>query len=142
MLSQSTFLPSYNSTSPLKKGQYFRKHCDGVYHTPDKKELSYYTLQLYLNGSAKDLQGGATRIWRMGNLKKKDIRKAQPGMQLRDFVDVEPRMGRALIFEQTGMWHSGEEVAEGTKYTIRTDLLYKAVPGSEQEDDGVEIAFE
>lgn len=78
----------------------------------------------------------------MGNLKKRDVRRALPGMPLRDFVDVEPRRGRALIFEQSGIWHSGEEVNEGIKYTIRADLLYKACPGWEQEDCGVEIAFE
>lgn len=123
-------------------GQFFRRHCDGVYYTPNKEEISYYTLQIYLNGSAHDNQGGATRLWRMGNINKKDVRKAGPGMPLRDYVDVEPRMGRALVFEQRGVWHTGEELKEGVKYTIRTDILYEACPGSEQEDDGVEIAFE
>lgn len=51
-------------------------------------------------------------------------------MPLRDFIDIVPRQGRALIFEQRGIMHSGEPINEGIKYTIRTDLLYKADPES------------
>lgn len=31
-------------------GEFFRPHCDGVYNTPDGKEVSYFTLQIYING--------------------------------------------------------------------------------------------
>lgn len=31
------------------EGQFFQPHYDGQYWTPDKKEVSYYTLQIYLN---------------------------------------------------------------------------------------------
>ncbi|KAG8733746.1 hypothetical protein FRC11_003093 [Ceratobasidium sp. 423] len=107
-------------------GQFFRKHCDGTYATPDGKRISYYTLQLYLNGSAKELKGGATRFWKTGNVNGRVTRKAQPGMPLRKFVDVEPRVGRALIFEQRGLLHSGEDVIKGTKIAVRTDLMFEA----------------
>ncbi|KAF8599326.1 hypothetical protein BDV93DRAFT_311123 [Ceratobasidium sp. AG-I] len=111
--------------------QYFKKHCDGAYYTPDKEEISYYTLQIYLNGSLHESQGGATRIWKPRSAGKQDARKTQPGMPLRDFIDIEPRPGRAFIFEQQGLWHSGEPIKEGIKYTIRTDLFYKVCPVSE-----------
>ncbi|CAE6464409.1 unnamed protein product [Rhizoctonia solani] len=107
-------------------GQFFRRHYDGTYSTPDRKQISYHTLQLYLNGSTEGLKGGATRFWKMGDADGPEKRKAQPGMPLRRFVDVEPRMGRVLVFEQCGMMHSGEEVTEGTKITIRTDLMFEA----------------
>jgi hypothetical protein len=123
-------------------GQYFRKHCDGNYAAPGGKYISYYTLQLYLNGSPQELKGGATRFWRMGDLKQPDKRKAKPGNPLRTFVDVEPRVGRALIFEQLGLWHSGEDVHEGTKLTIRAELMYEVCPGSEQLVDDNSIVFE
>lgn len=55
-------------------------------------------------------------------------RKARPGEKLRKFVDVEPRVGRALIFEQRGLVHSGEEIKKGTKITVRTDLMFEACP--------------
>ncbi|CAE6416461.1 hypothetical protein ACGC1H_002256 [Rhizoctonia solani] len=107
-------------------GQFFRKHCDGIYASPDRKQISYYTLQLYLNGSADELKGGATRFWKTGNVDGPERRKAQPGMPLRKYIDVEPRVGRALIFEQRGLVHSGEDVQKGTKLTVRTDLMFEA----------------
>lgn len=42
-------------------------------------------------------------------------------------LDVDPKMGRVLIFQHAGLLHSGAEVQEGIKYTMRTDLLYKRV---------------
>jgi len=33
-----------------EKGMFFNPHFDGQYWTPDKKEVSYYTLQVYLSG--------------------------------------------------------------------------------------------
>ncbi|KAJ1302065.1 hypothetical protein OPQ81_000899 [Rhizoctonia solani] len=107
-------------------GQFFRNHCDSSYYSTDKKQVSYYTLQLYLNGSADELKGGATRFWKSGKVDGLEKRKTQPGMPLRKFVDVEPRVGRALIFEQRGLVHSGEEVIKGIKLTVRTDLMFQA----------------
>ncbi|KAJ5860798.1 Prolyl 4-hydroxylase alpha subunit [Penicillium soppii] len=34
-------------------GDYFRPHCDGCYVTPDGKELSLFTIHLYLNGDGE-----------------------------------------------------------------------------------------
>ncbi|KAG9096525.1 hypothetical protein FRC06_008567 [Ceratobasidium sp. 370] len=107
-------------------GQFFRSHCDGTYQTPDRKQVSYYTLQLYLNGSSQELQGGATRFWKTGRVEGPDRRKARPGQTLRKYVDVDPRVGRALIFEQRGLVHSGEDVKAGIKLTVRTDLMFEA----------------
>lgn len=109
------------------------EHCDGTYQTPDGRERTFYTLHLYLNDSVnanpsatKDstageggeeapfpellIKGGATTFW--GN-----------SMQRR--LDVNPKAGRVLIFQHRGLLHSGDEVHEGVKYTMRTDLLYE-----------------
>ena len=94
-------------------GQFFKPHCDGTYNTSDCKEVSYYTLQIYLSGDAKSLKGGATRFWVRDRTKKESI-----------FVDVESRLGRVLIFEQAGLLHSGEMVSKGEKISMRTDFLY------------------
>ncbi|KAG8711739.1 hypothetical protein FRC08_015523 [Ceratobasidium sp. 394] len=75
----------------------------------------------------------------MGKLGGIDKRK---GDVLRQFVDVEPRTGRALVFEQHGLFHSGEEVTKGMKLTIRSDLMYKVSPGAEWMIDKDEIVFE
>ncbi|KAF8880308.1 hypothetical protein BD779DRAFT_1549538 [Infundibulicybe gibba] len=93
-------------------GNYFREHCDGQLELPDGRKARV-TLQVYLNDEG--LSGGATRIWgRKRYNKGKDT-----------WVDVEPKMGRVLIFQQKGVWHSGEEVTAGLKYAIRTDFLFK-----------------
>lgn len=91
-------------------------HCDGSYVTPDGSEISYYTLHLYLSEPEAGLQGektdgGATRFHSMSWDEK--------------FLDVEPRMGRVLIFQHRNLLHSGDDVVKGTKYTLRTDLMYK-----------------
>lgn len=97
-------------------GHFFRRHGDGTYISEDEKEISYYTLQLYLNGDAQSLKGGATRFWHNPRLHK--------GPREEDYVDVKPRMGRVLVFAQDGLIHSGE-VTAGVKYSIRTDVIYK-----------------
>lgn len=45
---------------------------------------------------------------------------------LRQF-DVEPKIGRVLIFQHRDLLHSGADVTSGTKLTLRTDLMYKKV---------------
>lgn len=107
------------------KGMYFRIHGDGNYVTPDGSEISFLTVHFYLNGSApqdaadeknledveKPLKGGATRFF---------------GHKLNEY-DVSPETGACLVFQHRGLLHSGEEVDQGTKYTIRTDLMYRKV---------------
>ncbi|KAG8925076.1 hypothetical protein FRC00_004371 [Tulasnella sp. 408] len=97
------------------EGDFFEAHCDGVYWTPDRSEISCLTLQLYLNGSKEDLEGGATQFLRY---------------RIRDrVIEVDPRPGRALFFEQGNLIHCGTKVLKGEKYTIRTDLMFKKVSG-------------
>lgn len=106
-----------------------RPHCDGSYETPDRRERSYFTLHLYLNdtnttlgeepekmstrermeAAKSDLVGGSTRFHSMSMLKE---------------LDVVPKCGRILIFQQRGLVHSGDDVLQGVKYTMRTDLMY------------------
>ncbi|KAI6087392.1 oxidoreductase domain-containing protein [Hypoxylon rubiginosum] len=92
-------------------GQYFRPHCDG--HFADKKgEQSYLTLHLYLNDA---VEGGATRF-------AVDFEDPQAGK-----LDVNPKAGSLVIFQQRDMYHEGVEVTKGTKYTMRTDVMYQKV---------------
>ena len=96
-------------------GEYFRPHEDGTYETPDRSERSYFTLHLYLNDSAAEgepdgLIGGATTFH---SLDYQDRR-----------LDVVPKGGSILLFQHRGLLHSGDDVVEGVKYTMRTDLMY------------------
>lgn len=100
-------------------GMYFRPHVDGKFYDNRgaMKKMSFLTLHLYLNGSddhggeeEEGPEGGATRFWTKDK---------------REYIDVEPKVGRVLLFQQRGMLHSGEEVTAGLKYTIRTDAMYE-----------------
>jgi len=94
-------------------GQYFKQHCDGTYVTPSCEEVSFYTLHLYLNDSVAaggEVEGGAT-TFHSKNMKRS--------------LNVDPKMGRVLIFQHAYLLHSGQEVQRGVKYTMRTDLMYR-----------------
>jgi hypothetical protein len=85
-----------------------------MYETPDCKERSYYTLHLYLNDeTSTDIEplfkGGATRFH---------------SYHRRAHLDVRPKVGRILIFQHQSLLHSGDDVVAGTKYTLRTDVMY------------------
>jgi len=92
-----------------EQGHYFRGHCDGTVELPDGRK-SRVTVQIYLGDDA-DVEGGATRI--------------SMGEEASSFVDVEPKMGRVLIFQQRGLFHSGEDVTKGVKYALRSDFMFR-----------------
>jgi len=81
-------------------GQRFAPHHDGAF-VRDAGEQSFITLMVYLNDG---FEGGETR-----------------------FLDLErtvvPRTGSALLF-QHGLLHEGAAVTRGTKYVIRSDVMY------------------
>lgn len=82
-------------------GQRFAFHQDGFYQRSDL-ERSFLTLLLYLND---DFDGGET-VFR------------EPEEIFR------PRCGSILIFPHE-RWHEGRPVERGTKYVLRTDVLFK-----------------
>jgi prolyl 4-hydroxylase len=41
-----------------------------------------------------------------------------------DEISVEPRTGRALVFDH-GIEHQGAPVVAGVKYVLRTDLMFR-----------------
>lgn len=86
-------------------------HNDSCYTTPDGKEISFFTLHLYLNEStpANKLTGGATTFHSY------DMQRS---------LDVDPKVGRVLIFQQRDLLHSGADVTGGIKFTLRTDIMY------------------
>lgn len=90
--------------------------------------MALYTLHLYLNGSAAeagrenaDMVGGATRFHSFDHGR---------------WFDVHPRAGRVLVFVHKGMYHSGEEVVEGIKVSVRADVMFRRV-GDVGGSDGV-----
>ncbi|KAJ6504720.1 hypothetical protein C8R47DRAFT_1103362 [Mycena vitilis] len=92
-------------------GHYFKQHCDGLNELLDgpTPQKSFVTLHVYLNG---EVSGGATRFWTPDK---------------KHFIDVDPKEGRVLVFQQRMLVHSGEEVTEGIKYTMRSDFMFEQV---------------
>ncbi|KAJ6622661.1 hypothetical protein B0H10DRAFT_2187534 [Mycena sp. CBHHK59/15] len=92
-------------------GHFFKQHCDGLNELLDgpTPQKSFVTLHLYLNGG---VSGGATRFWTPDK---------------KHYLDVEPMVGRVLVFQQRMLVHSGEEVTDGIKYTMRSDFMFEQV---------------
>lgn len=100
-------------------GNFFNIHCDGRLSLPDGRK-SRVTLQVYLNEDG--LKGGTTRIW---------------GTKRKNYIDVKPKLGRVLVFQQKGIWHTGEPVTEGVKYAVRSDFMF--VDGPDEDDANMDL---
>ncbi|KAK1760599.1 prolyl 3-hydroxylase 2 [Echria macrotheca] len=109
-------------------GEFFRPHRDASYGetTVDGKyQESLFTLHLYLNDSkaaaedpdSVELVGGSTPF-----LSRDEKRR----------VDVHCKAGRVLIFQQRGLLHSGDDVLQGVKYTMRTDIMFELVKDDDE----------
>src|SRR5262249_43689048 len=101
-------------------GQAFRVHRDGAYASPGGAR-SWMTLQIYLN-DASAFTGGATRFY-----------ATRDGAEI---GAVRPEAGTAVVFDHD-FWHDGETVPTGTKYVLRTDVIYEPVAGADALDDAV-----
>ena len=109
-------------------GEFFEQHMDGCYmrprHHPKAGDRSALTVLLYLN------QGydGATRIfntsYRMGNQEEHE-----------SFHDVEPETGMMFVHDHR-LLHSGQPITNGTKYVIRTDIMFTTSDKRLQAEDG------
>jgi len=93
-------------------GHFFKGHPDGQLELPDGRK-SRVTVQIYLNDEG--VKGGETRMF-------------APGSNYKRHLDVKPKTGRVLIFQQRGMYHTGEEVTKGLKYAVRSDFLFVENP--------------
>jgi hypothetical protein len=50
-------------------------------------------------------------------------------------MDIDPKAGRVLIFQQRRLLHSGDDVVAGIKYTMRSDLMYEFEGGRDGDGD-------
>ncbi|KAI9931381.1 hypothetical protein ASPWEDRAFT_169776 [Aspergillus wentii DTO 134E9] len=135
-------------------GEYFRPHWDGSYVTPDG-ERSLYTIHLYLNGSGEQdieelekeiekaerknglfAEDGEIDLEEVGQDEESDevyedgellggATSFTDGYDATDAVRVFPKTGSVLIFQQRNLFHGGDDVFRGVKYTVRTDVLYR-----------------
>lgn len=120
-------------------GEYFRPHGDASYVTPDGQERSFYTIHLYLNGEGEqdleELRGERRRMVRDGEVNRDVNGRLLGGAtsfiarfedeENEEQVRVFPRTGSVLVFQQMDLIHGGDPVFRGTKYTMRTDIMYR-----------------
>ncbi|KAJ3160537.1 hypothetical protein HK101_000884 [Irineochytrium annulatum] len=89
-------------------GDRFAEHRDGHYQTPDGSARSRLTLQIYLNSG---MVGGRTTM----------------AFETYDGLDrgyaVVPDVGLGTVFDHR-ITHAGEEVQEGEKWCMRTDIMF------------------
>ena len=82
---------------------------------------------VYLN---EDYDGGRTRFFHYDNT------------EYKSFLNLKAKMGMCLIFNQN-IVHDGEQVENGCKYMMRTDMIYKAIKLdrdlTEDEKKGIEL---
>ncbi len=95
-------------------GQTFKPHFDGSYNRFARREASELTFLIYLNA---DYTGGTTDFHydfetyeRLGGVPR---------------LRVTPARGTALVFLHR-LLHEGAPVLTGTKYVLRTDVMYGA----------------
>ena len=93
-------------------GQYFSAHNDtrfirGPEQGDRAGETSYLSVQVFLNEKFK---GGTTRF--IGGTR---------------YLDVTPKTGSVLIFDHN-IFHEGCKLVKGTKYVVRSDIMYSTKP--------------
>ncbi|WP_103068225.1 2OG-Fe(II) oxygenase [Aquimarina sediminis] len=81
-------------------GQRFKMHRDGSY-VRNENECSFFSFLIYLND---DFEGGETYF--------------EKG------ITVIPKQGDALVFYHP-LRHEGKPIVSGTKYVLRTDIMYR-----------------
>lgn len=86
-----------------RRGQRFSPHMDHWYQ-PNERQITLHTVLVYFND---DFEGGETRFQE----------------QLESVV--RPRPGLAAVFQHK-IRHEGCEIRRGTKYAMRTDVIYEA----------------
>lgn len=81
------------------EGQRFKMHRDGSYERSEK-ECSFFSFLIYLN---EGYNGGETYF--------------------EEGITVIPKLGDALLFHHP-LRHEGKPIISGTKYVLRTDIMY------------------
>lgn len=102
-----------------RDGQAFAVHRDGAHHA-HANERSLLTFMVYLN-DADEFSGGKTRFYRE--------RRIDSG----EFLQVVPRRGTLVAFDHS-LWHDGESVRDGTKWVMRSDVMYRRVDAESGSD--------
>lgn len=108
-------------------GGFFRAHCDAIFRRSDE-EMSLFTCMFYLDGGGS-FAGGATRFLKLDcTLTDENYLKLAKEDQV--LTSLAPEAGMCLLFFQPGLLHEGEDVLEGSKHILRTDVMFRREPGT------------
>jgi len=91
-------------------GQHFHPHMDARFER-SKNEVSFLTFMIYLSGA---FEGGETCF----------LRRREEGTTDNITFVHRPTVGSVLIFKHD-ILHEGKKLTSGTKYLMRTDLMYQ-----------------
>lgn len=109
----------------------FDAHFDATTFVPGKltRRKSLVTVLVYLNnGDGDEFEGGETF----------DFQHSTPGESMNhdSAAKVVPKTGRVVAFEHD-LFHSGAPLDRGTKYIMRTDILFDGHETCEEKVDGI-----
>jgi len=88
--------------------QYFHRHRDGIHYCSETKQ-SKLTFMIYLN-NGNEFEGGRTLFY-----------KTKEATEI--WATYVPKQGDLIVFDHN-IWHEGEEVKNGEKFILRSDILY------------------
>ena len=94
--------------SKYRPGGKFSLHQDGIYQDPRNGRRSSYTISIFLN---EKYNGGETVFYNGTTLD-----------NAREALSVTPETGKAIIFPRE-VYHCGNEVLDGNKLLLRTDIM-------------------
>jgi hypothetical protein len=103
----------------------FEAHFDATTFVPssskNNRRQSLITVLVYLNnGNGQDFEGGETMYLNYHN----SFTTKTNSVDLEGSVKVTPKVGRVVLFEHD-LFHSGSPLQRGTKYIMRTDVLFQ-----------------
>ena len=113
-------------------GDYFVQHMDGTYVRPmghpQYGERSMLTYLVYLN---EDFDGGALAMEWQGD----DSKKGQKGQRRGHVVHhIQPKCGEVVVHDHQ-ILHEAMVVTKGTRYCIRTDVMFAPMKASMDDGD-------
>jgi len=122
-----------------KDNDRFEAHFDATTFVPSendgKRRQSLITVLVYLNnGVGDEFEGGETLFLNYHNSKSMAKSKSYSESEM---VKIDPMFGKAVLFEHD-LFHSGAPLAWGTKFIMRTDILFDEVLASEILDEEVD----
>jgi hypothetical protein len=100
----------------------FEPHVDGA-RLASINSQSFLTVNIYLN-TVQAEAGGSTRVLRPPTNNDETTQQEEDDVEKPQVLGkIHPLLGTASIFRDT-LYHDGEELLEGVKFLLRTDVLF------------------